>query len=330
LASEAAGRGQPWVTVIDQASGAVRSRFLAYESSFRGGVRLAVGDLDGDGTADVATASGPGRPGEIRVFRQDGVELLGYRTLPFGPAYRSGVELAVGDVTGDARLDLVAAASRGAGAVRVFAITPTAVDPVANLAIRAFTAFPRTTIGGASVATADIGTFSAGILVDAGRRDGRMEIVVGSGAGIAPLVLIYDVSAAPVVIRRLRPLTPAVRAGLALAAGRYDNDQADDIIVSAGRRGGSLVEVWSGRQTTAQPILLARQRAFAELSRLEGAIFAAGVDDNGDGRIDWLMAAEGTGGIDRGVRRIGGGPLASSIGAALRGPLRLAVSRPRG
>ncbi|NCX97079.1 MAG: hypothetical protein EBX35_00400 [Planctomycetia bacterium] len=157
-----------------------------------------------------------------------------------------------------------------------------------------------------------------------------MEIVVGSGPGIAPLVVIYDVSSAPVVIRRLQPLTPALRGGLALAAGRYDSDQADDIIVSAGRRGGALVEVWSGRPTAAQPILLARQRAFAELSRLEGAVFAAGVDDDGDGRIDWLLATEGAGGIDRGVRRIGGGPLASSLGAALRGPLRLAASRPRG
>ena len=317
------------MTVFDQASGEVRARFLAYEPGFRGGVRVAVGDLDGDGIDDVVTAPGPGRAGEVRVFRQDGTELVAYRTLPFARNYRGGVEIAVGDVTGDGFLDLVTAASRGPGDVRVFAITPAAADPVANRPVRAFQAFPRTVLGGATVATADIGTFSGGVLGSAA-RDGRMEIVVGSGAGLAPLVVIYDVSAAPVVVRRWRPLAPTLRGGLALAAGRYDDDAADDIIVSAGRRGGSLVEVWSGNIRAAQPALLARQRAFAELSRLDGAVFAVGIDEDGDGRVDSLVAAEGQGGGDRGIRRIGGGGIAGSLATALRGPMRLAASRARG
>jgi hypothetical protein len=314
--------------VVDQASGEVRGRFLAYEPGFRGGVRLAVGDVDGDGIDDVVTAPGPGRVGEVRVFRQDGSELVAYRTLPFARNYRGGIEIAVGDVTGDDFIDLVAAASRGPGEIRVFAIAPAAADPVANRPVRAFMAFPRHVLGGATVATADIGTFSGGVLVDAGTRDGRMEIVVGSGAGMAPLVAIYDVSATPAVVRRLRPLVPTLRGGLALAAGRYDDDAVDDIIVTAGRRGGSLVEVWSGRQATAQPTLLVRQRAFAELSRLDGAVFAAGIDADGDGRIDSLLVAEGPGGLDRGLRRIGGGLVVAGA-TALRGPVRVAASRPR-
>lgn len=322
--------GQPLVTVADRATGQVRSTFLAYEPGFRGGVRLAVGDLDGDGEDDVATAPGPGRVGEVRVFRQDGTELPAFRTLPFGRAYRGGLELAVGDVTGDGWRDLVIAAARGPGDIRVFAVTPAAADPVANQPVRTFQAFRRNAIGGATVATADIGTFSGGVLVDAQRRDGRMEIVVGSGAGTAPLVAIYDVSATPVVVRSWRPLLPTLYAGVAVAAGRYDADAADDIIVSAGRRGGAIVEVWSARPAAAQPVLLAQHRAFAETSRTPGAIFAVGIDDSGDGRIDALLAAEGQGGADRGLRRIWGVLAASGLSTPLRGPIRVAATRPRG
>jgi hypothetical protein len=324
--AEVASGGLPWVTVIDQASGEIRARFLAYEPRFRGGVRVAVGDVDRDGIDEIVTASGPGRLGEVRVFRQDGTELVAYRTFPFVRNFRGGIEIAIGDVTGDGFIDLVATAARGPGDVRVFTITPDAADPVANSPVRAFMAFPRHVLGGATVATADIGIFTDGALVDAGSRDGRMEIAVGSGPGMAPLVTIYDVSAAPIVVRRLRPLVPTLRGGLALAAGRYDDDAADDIIVSAGRRGGSRVEVWSGSPTAG---LLARHHAFAELSRLQAAVFAAGIDDDGDGRIDSLLVAEGPGGLDRGLRRIGSGLGVAGGVTPLRGPVRVANSRPR-
>src|SRR5205814_2259000 len=51
---------EPRVQVYDAATGALKYNFLAFDSSFRGGVHVAVGDLNGDGVDDIICAEGPG------------------------------------------------------------------------------------------------------------------------------------------------------------------------------------------------------------------------------------------------------------------------------
>jgi len=314
---------KPWVTVINAATGAVVNRFLAYEDGFAGGVRVALGDVTGDRINEIITSPGAGRVGEIRVFRQDGTELVGYRTLPFGPGYRGGVEVAAGDISGDRVADIVAGTSRGDGQVSVFFVSPNAADPVPNRPDRSVRTMPVGFIGGVTVTTADIGTYSGGRAVDATAADGRMEVVVGSGAGIAPRVLFYDMSATPTVVRRITPFTPAMLGGVSVSAGRYDGDAFDDVIMASGRRGGSQVEVHSGRAATQ---VLVRRAAFASLVAASLPTYVAGLDGDRDGRIDSLVASQG-GGQGVGLRRL---PLsgAASTFSSLSGPLRLAATRP--
>ena len=50
--------------------------FMAYHPDFRGGVRVAVGDVDGDGAADVITAPGPGMPPLVRLYNSRDMALL--------------------------------------------------------------------------------------------------------------------------------------------------------------------------------------------------------------------------------------------------------------
>jgi uncharacterized repeat protein (TIGR01451 family) len=114
--------GLPLVHILDPDTGAQVFQFLAYEQSFRGSVRVATGDVTGDGVPEIIVAPGRNRVGEIRVFTPTPVgssnytELVGYRTLPFGAGYRGGVEVAVGDVNGDGVGDIIAGQSSGAGA----------------------------------------------------------------------------------------------------------------------------------------------------------------------------------------------------------------------
>ncbi len=50
--------GGPHVKVFDAVTGAEIRSFFAYDASFRGGVWVATGDTDGDGTTDIVTGSG--------------------------------------------------------------------------------------------------------------------------------------------------------------------------------------------------------------------------------------------------------------------------------
>lgn len=323
----------PVVQLVQASTGAVLAQVTAFEPAFRGGVRVALGDVDADGVPEVIVASGPGRVGEIRVFRQQVsggttllAELPAYRTLPFGPGYTGGVEVAVGDVDGDGREDLVAAMSRGGGTVNVFRSVD-AADPIQNAPYRTFTPFGRTFDGGATVAVADVGTFAAGRLTGATAADGRVEIVVGSGPGMRPTVLVYDVSGTPRVVTTIQPFITPAQGGVSVSSGRYDNDAIDDIVMSAGRGGGSAVRIFSVRLDQPAPVLLATSAAFASLARPNAAVFMAPVDLDGNGTIDRFAATQGDAGGSVGVLTVfANGTRGGALGS-LRGPFRIAAPR---
>ena len=333
VGSEIGRQSTPLVRLVDADTGAVKAQVMAFEATFKGGVRVAMGDVDGDAIPEVLAASGPGRVGEIRVFKQQVsgttttlTELVGYRTIPFGLGYTSGVEVASGDVDGNGREDIVAAMSRGAGTVKVF-LSVAAADPVQNVPFKTFTPFGGTFTGGASVAVADLGTFGGGRLVDADVPDNKVEIVVGSGAGMPATVLAYDVSAAPRVVARIAP--QAGQSGFAVASGRVDVDAIDDIVTSAGRGGGGVTEVYAGRAAAAgNAVRLARFAAFTGLARPNAPVFTAAVDSDGDGRIDRFLATQGDGGGSAGIVRASpatGGRVATF--STVAGPLRVAAAR---
>ena len=129
-------------------------------------------------------------------------------------------------------------------------------------------------------------------------------------------------SGPPTVIRRLSPFSPGFLGGVSVSTGRYDIDALDDVIVAAGRRGGSRIEVHSGRASGG---VLARQAAFAALATANLPTYTTGLDADGDGRIDSLAASQGAGpGI--GIRRVGA-TLAAAALSPLGGPLRIAATR---
>jgi hypothetical protein len=335
VGAEIGRQSTPLVRLVDAETGAVQAQTLAFESTFKGGVRVAMGDVDGDGLPEVLAAPGPGRVGEIRVYRQQTVggtttltELVAYRTRPFGDSYTSGVEVASGDLDADGREDIVAAMSRGAGTVNAFRSVD-APDPVQNVPFKTLTPFGRTFTGGATVAVADLGTFNAGQLVNAGAPDGKVEIVVGSGPGMRAAVLAYDVSAAPRVVVRLAPGPETARGGVSVSSGRFDADAIDDIFAGAGRGDGGATTVYTGQKAVAGVAAsLGQFTPFAGFARPNAPVFSVAVDRNGDGRIDGFLSTQGDAGNAAGIvlaSAADGSRLAAF--STLAGPLRIASPR---
>ena len=301
--------GRPFVRVVDAATLVQVGSFAAFEPGFQGGVQTALGDLDGDGRFEIVAAAGAGRPGEIRVFTTAGVELPQYRTLPFGPGWRGGVNLAVGDVDGDGRADIIAAKARGDGEVRIFRSVEGA-DPIAATPYRVIRPFAAGFQGGSTVAAGDFGTFTNGVATAANVPDRRAEVVVGSGPTILATVRVYDVSnATPRVVDSIRP-AGFFEGGVSVSTARVDGDIQTDIIVAAGRRGGGLIEVYDGSVAAAANPRLHRLTAFASLGRSSAPAQAVALDTTGDGRADSLL-----------VTRRGQGVRTLSFANALSGPL---------
>ena len=92
--------GGPRVRVYDAQTRAVLFDNFVYEESFTGGVRVATGDVTGDGVPDLVVAAGYGGGPRITVF--DGVNFSVVADFfAFEASFRGGAYVAVGDLTGD-------------------------------------------------------------------------------------------------------------------------------------------------------------------------------------------------------------------------------------
>jgi hypothetical protein len=171
-----------------------RSFFGIDDPDFRGGARPAIGDLNGDGFADLAVAAGFG--GGPRVAVYNGLTLFNstgqppklvpdFFAFPDSDAdtLRNGVFIASGDVNGDGFADLVFGGGPGGGP-RVLAISgrilvAAGADAAEGAPLANFFVGDPTTRGGVRVAAKPTGIGT------------RANIVVGSGEDLFSDVRVY-------------------------------------------------------------------------------------------------------------------------------------------
>jgi uncharacterized repeat protein (TIGR01451 family) len=330
VADDAGWSSTSLVRLVNPATGALIAQQFAFEPDFRTGVRTALGDLNGDGKVELLAVSNYGRTAELVVFQQnvasDGMVTLvkdaRYSLQPFGAAYDRGLNIVVGDFTGDGLADVAVAKAFGPGAVKIYQSTPTAVGGPLTI-IRSFTPFPAAK-GGASIAAGDFGTFAGSTITNGSSLDGKYELVVATSAGVAPLVKVYNVApAVPVVVDTIRPFSASFIGGMSLDVGRVGTDVIPDIILAQGSGGQSLVEVYDGRVGAASNPRLARFAAFSDLATRSAPVVAAGVDTNGDGRVDVIKTVQGGAGRSRLRNYSTAGVLQDSV-AGLAGALQIA------
>ncbi len=305
------------VRVIDAATGAVLTQFAPYGNTFQGGVRVATGDLTGDGVDEIVTAPGWGIAGRVRVYDQNGNLLTSF--LPYGPTFQGGVQIAIADVTGDGVNDIITVPSWGPSRVKVFENVLVGGLPTFNAAnpYRDFLAFPSSFIGGAAVSAADMGSTPVPNGPFVNTLDQRAEIVVGSGAGIKTTVKVFDVrgmtvptpTVVPTATRSFTPFsttTTVFKGGVSLSVARINADPIPDIVVGAGVKGNSRVDVWAWSNTPAATLASLSANgigfsAFTGASR-QSPVQVAALDRNGDGIAEAIVAAQGPGGTTREIR----------------------------
>jgi hypothetical protein len=277
------GAGQAGiVSVYDADTNALLTTVTPFGRDYTGGVRVATGDVTGDGVDDLVVADGTA--GRVKAYDgATGAALADFAA--FGPGVR-GAFVAVGDVTGDGRADVVVGAGDGGSPeVRVYRGQAIATGkPAVSAVLRAYDAGFT---GGVRVAVGDV----------TGDRIG--DIVTAPGAGTAPVVKVFypaaawgDNGSAPRWGNRWFTAGGAGdTGGVFVTAGDLTGDGRAEVIVGRTVGGRATVSAYDLSGSKPRAVL----NAWQFNASAAGGVTVAARDLDGDGRAELLVGGgEGT------------------------------------
>ena len=183
--------------ILHSSTRTLMREFLAFANSFRGGVRVASGDLDGDGLDEIIAATGPGKS-DVRVFNGGDFRLI-KNFQPLGSQHKKGLFVAVGDFDGNGVRDLIAASDSGAISTVAVFDGEEVLAPGTPQSYNRFLAFPNNVRSGVRLAVKPRGTVDPGLVehVDLFMATGSSAGAVGrkvrkatfNGEGLNPTVV---------------------------------------------------------------------------------------------------------------------------------------------
>ena len=248
---------------------------IAFSHPILKGVNVATGDVNGDGKQDLVVGDGGGADagtlasaGDVRVLNTNGTEIT--HLTPYGTGWAGAVNVAVSDLDGDGKDEVITGAGPGGGPhVKVYKWNGTTLAEIAS-----FFAY-------------DAG-FHGGVYVAGG--DG--EIITGAGAGGGPHVKLFSPNDAGVITvdSQFFAYDPRFAGGVRVSTGDFNNDGLDDIVTGPGPGGGPDVRTFQFESTgTPDTHFLAYDGGFA------GGVYVAGLGVPGPGG-DEIVTGAGAGG----------------------------------
>ena len=231
--------GGPIVRVFDGRTGQLVREVMAFEESFRGGLQLTVGDINGDGLADVIVAPDAGGGPIVRAFDgQTFTQIANFFALD--ETFRGGLRIAASDLNADGLADLVVTAGVGGGprVAGYDGATLTSANP--SRLFGDFFAFAPELRSGFFVTAADVD------------GDGFSDIVLGAGPGGGPRAATYSGRAltqsnTPAVMGDIFAGDPNSRSGVRVQAIDLNGDGLAELVAAPGTGDRPVVRVMDPR-----------------------------------------------------------------------------------
>lgn len=228
----AAGQGElPQVRVMNSLGERAFVPFLAFDRAFRGGVRLATCDVDGNGQDELVVAQGPGG-GRVRVLSLFGgivTEQAAFNAFESG--FTGGVNVSCADTNGDGRADVVVGPDgERAPDVRTYSIT----GGTATL-LSSFQAYEPGFTGGVRVAAA---AFPGSAVL------GSFHIATMPGPGRAGDVKVWRASGATAALVAQATIYASTR-GAQVSLGDANGDGTLDLLLAPEGGNPRLLQIFS-------------------------------------------------------------------------------------
>ena len=212
--------GGPHVRIFN-IEGQLISQFFAADKKLRGGINIAVADINGDNIDEIITGAGKGSEPEVKIFDSQGNLLKKF--LAYNQTFRGGVKVAVADFNHDGKNDIVTGAGSGGGPhVRVFSSDGELISQ--------FFAFNKNSRGGVNVAVADL------------HGDGQPEIIAAIENNAVPEVRVFTYLGSPA--GSFFAANPNSLTGVNISAGDVDNDRIAEVITGLGVGGNSEIKIF--------------------------------------------------------------------------------------
>ncbi len=176
----------------------VSGEILPYEN-FSGGASIAMGKLDGDTNLELVSGARAGGGPLVRTFDLDGKPLKSW--YAYADTFRGGVDVAVGDVSGDSTDEVVTAPGPGGGPhIKIFKANGTEL-------LKEFFAYDPNFHGGVNVTVADV----------AGDDDAEIITAPASLGGAHVKIFKFDGT----LLREFMAYDESMHTGIDVAAAVY-------------------------------------------------------------------------------------------------------------